>query len=1068
MPKVNPALLKKGGVKKVLILGSGALKIGQAGEFDYSGSQAIKAFKEEGVETLLVNPNIATVQTDEGLADKIYFLPVTPDFVRRVIEKERPDSIALSFGGQTSLNCGLSLAKDGTLSRYKVKVLGTSVKSIEDTEDREKFRRKLESIKVSAPRGKTISSLKEGISFGRQARYPVFVRIGFALGGQGSGVARNERQLKELLAKTFSLAKTALIEEYLEGWKEVEYEMMRDQKGNCIAVCNMENVDAMGVHTGESIVVAPSQTLSNYEYHFLREICQKVVQSLEIVGECNVQLAISPNSGEYRVIEVNARLSRSSALASKATGYPIAFVAAKLSLGYTLEQLENRVTKKTKAFFEPALDYVVVKVPRWDLQKFRNVKEEIGSEMKSVGEVMAIGRTFEESLQKALRMLEKGIHGLLGDNNFSGGLKKYLATPNEKRIIAAARALEKGWSVPELSRILRIDKWFLQRIKNVVRLAKELKTKKLTKDLLLRSKQVGFSDWQIGHLVGSKEGDVRGLRKSWRIFPYVKQIDTMAAEWPASTNYLYTTYNGDSHDINKTKKQSVIILGSGAYRIGSSVEFDWCSMQAVKAARKAGFETIMLNCNPETVSTDFDECDRLYFDELSLERVMDIYEFEQPKGMVVSMAGQVGNNLAFKCHNERVRILGTDPASIDRAEDRAKFSKLLDKLGIAQPDWRQVSSLLQAKNFAKKVKYPVLLRPSYVLSGEAMVVVFEEAELKKYLEKAARVSPEYQVVVSKFLKDAKEIEMDAVAKNGRILASVISEHIEPAGTHSGDSFIVTPSQRVYVKTLREVQDIGRKIAQALKITGPFNIQFLAKDQDVLVIECNLRASRSFPFVSKVHGVNLASLAAEVLLGKKVSVNTGYSERARQVGVKAPQFSYSRLKGADPLPSVDMASTGEVGCLGKDLEEAFLKSAISVGIDPPQKSILVSVGGDKQRYELLDSVSLLYDMGYKLYGTDDTAKFYAKQKLPMKMLYKIQEPKEPNIGTFMAEKKIDFLISVPREGQGQKSKSSYAIRRLAVDLGIPLITNVNVAKLMARALKKYPTKDLLSVGEWREY
>ncbi len=1059
--------MQKNKIKKTLVLGSGALKIGQAGEFDYSGSQALKSLKEERIETVLINPNIATVQTDEGLADKIYFLPITPYFVIRVIERERPDSIALSFGGQTALNCGLELAKQKILSRFHIRVLGTQIQSIEDTEDRELFRRKLKSIGVAAPRGKTVHSLAQGMRLAQRIGYPVFMRLGFALGGEGSGVARNAEDLKYLLIQAFQHTKAVLIEEYLEGWKEIEYEMMRDSQGNCIAICNMENIDAMGIHTGESIVVAPSQTLDNKEYHFLREICQKVVQSLKIVGECNVQLALSPKSFEYRVIEVNARLSRSSALASKATGYPIAFIAAKLGLGYALPELQNRVTKKTSAFFEPALDYVVTKIPRWDLQKFKNVKQEIGPEMKSVGEVMAIGRTFEESLQKAIRMLEKGLHGLVLDNNFSGDIKQYLETPHEKRILAAARAIEQGWSIDQLSALLKIDKWFLQKISNVVNIAKDIKQEKLSRELLLQAKQAGFSDWQVGNIIGKEELAVRSLRKKWNIVPFIKQIDTMAAEWPATTNYLYTTYNATKHDIEKASKKSVLILGSGGYRIGSSVEFDWCCMNAVKASQELGYETILINYNPETVSTDFDECDRLYFDELSLERVMDIYEFEQPEGMIVSMGGQIANTIAFKCHNQHLKILGTNPESIDRAENRAKFSKLLDELGIAQPRWRELQTIKEAKWFAGEVAYPVLIRPSYVLSGEAMVVVFEETELQKYLERAARVSPEYPVVISKFFTNAKEIELDAVAQQGEIISAIVSEHIELAGTHSGDSFIVTPSQRVYGQTLREIEAIAKKIAKALEITGPFNIQFLAKDQIVSVIECNVRSSRSFPFVSKVHHINLAAQATKAILGEKLSP-AEKTEQRLYVGVKAPQFSYSRLKGADPLPSVDMASTGEVGCLGVDLEEAFLKAAISVGVDPPQKGILVSIGGDKQKYELLDSVKTLHEMGYALFGTEHTAKFFAKRKIPMQMLHKIQESKEPNVRTYMKKKKIDFLVSIPRENQNPKSKSAYMMRREAVDSNVPLLTNTKVVKVMVRALKKYPTQDQLGVREWREY
>lgn len=1054
-------------VKKVLLLGSGALKIGQAGEFDYSGSQALKAFREEGIATVLINPNIATVQTDEGLADKVYFLPITPYFVNRVIEREKPDSIALSFGGQTALNCGVELAKTGVLSRFKVRVLGTSIQAIEDTEDRARFRRALGQIGVKAPKGKSIRTAAQGMQFAQEVGYPVFVRLGFALGGQGSGIARTNTELRLLLERVFSQSKEALIEEYLEEWKEVEYEMMRDKEGNDIAVCNMENMDAMGIHTGESIVVAPSQTLSNQEYHLLRRICRTIVEHLAIVGECNVQLALSPTCDEYRVIELNARLSRSSALASKATGYPIAYIAAKLALGYTLPELENRVTKKTSAFFEPALDYVVCKIPRWDLQKFPQVKPEIGPEMKSVGEVMAIGRTFEEALQKAVRMLEKGLHGLVGDNNFSDDLEQYLKTPTEKRILAAARAIAQGWSIEKLSALLHIDKWFLQRIQHIVEIEDTLKTQRLDANLLLEAKQAGFSDWQIGRFAGKSESAIRQLRKKWGIMPFIKQIDTMAAEWPATTNFLYTTYNASSHDVKPAGKNALLILGSGGYRIGSSVEFDWSAMQATQAARRLKRETIILNCNPETVSTDFDECDRLYFDELSLERVLDIYEFEQPEGMVVSMAGQIGNTIANKCADNHVHILGTNPRSIDRAENRAKFAKLLDELGIAQPPWRELNTIAKAAQFAKKVGYPVLIRPSYVLSGEAMVVVYEEAELQTYLERAARVSPEYPVVISKFITNAKEIELDGVAQKGEVAAAIVSEHIEPAGTHSGDSFIVTPSQRVYGKTLREVEAIGRKIAKALEITGPFNIQFLAKEQVVSVIECNVRASRSFPFVSKVHRINLAGLATRAMLGAKFAPFNKTEDRL-YVGVKAPQFSYARLKGADPLPSVDMASTGEVGCLGVDLEEAFLKAAISVGTTPPRRNVLVSIGGEKQKYELFDSIRAMRAMGYRLFGTTDTAKFFAKRRIPMKALHKIQERREPNIATLMRNGKIDFLISIPREDQNPKSKSAYLVRRHAVDYGIPLLTSTHTVKLMIRALKKYPTQDQLGVREWREY
>jgi carbamoyl-phosphate synthase large subunit len=1059
--------MQKTKVKKVLVLGSGALKIGQAGEFDYSGSQAIKALKEEGVETVLINPNIATVQTDEGLADKVYFLPVTPYFVRRVIKKEKPDSIALSFGGQTALNCGLELEKQKVFEKYSIRVLGTSVESILATEDRDIFRQKLQEIQVEVPRGKAIANSKQGIDFAKHTGYPVFVRLGYALGGQGSGIAKTEKQLQEILDNAFRQSPSVLIEEYLEGWKEVEYEMMRDSAGNCIAICNMENIDSMGIHTGESIVVAPSQTLTNTEYHFLRQISQNIVEKFEIVGECNVQLALSPKSLEYRVIEVNARLSRSSALASKATGYPIAFIAAKVGLGYALPDLENKVTKKTCAFFEPALDYVVIKIPRWDLQKFRHVPKQIGPEMKSVGEVMAIGRTFEETLQKAVRMLEKGFHGVVGDDLFNGGVEPYLRIPNEKRIIAAAEALDQKWSIEKLSSLMHIDAWFLQKIARIVGIKKQLQKEKLTKELLLEAKQTGFSDWQISSFTGKEEIVIRTLRKKWDILPKVKQIDTMAAEWPAQTNYLYTTYNAASHDIEFPKRKAVIILGSGAYRIGSSVEFDWCCVQAGHAAQKLGYETIMINYNPETVSTDFDECDRLYFEELSPERVEDIYELENPEGMIVSMGGQIPNNIAFKCHAANLKILGTNPQSIDRAEDRAKFSKLLDELDISQPAWRELSSIAEAKAFAQEVSYPVLIRPSYVLSGEAMVAVFQKEELEKYLRRAARVSPEYPVVISKFFTNAREIELDAVAAKGEIISFIVSEHVELAGTHSGDSFVVTPAQRLDLQTLRAVTAIAKKIAKALEITGPFNIQFLAKEHQLRVIECNLRSSRSFPFVSKVHNVNLAALATRAILGEKLKPQP-HTEDSNYVGVKAPQFSFSRLKGADPLPTVDMASTGEVGCLGATPEEAFLKSAISVGTTPPKKNILVSISGDKQRYEMLSRIGALAHMGYALYGTENTVHFFSAQGISMELLHKMQETKEPNVGTYMQEGKIDFLISIPPEGNNPHAKPMYNLRRAAVDLGIPLLTNTKTAKLYIRALQKHRDLDSLAIREWHEY
>jgi carbamoyl-phosphate synthase large subunit len=1053
-------------IKKTLILGSGALKIGEAGEFDYSGSQAIKALKEEGIKVILVNPNVATRQTDSDLADKIYFLPIDPYFIERIIKKEKPDSILLSFGGQTALNCGVKLARVGILNKYKVKVLGTQIKTIEETEDRNLFRKRLKEMGVKVPKGKVVKKIKEGLRWAEEIGYPVLLRTGYALGGKGSGLCRNEKELIKFLQKLFSYSKDVLIEEYLDGWKEIEYEMIRDKDGNTIAVCNMENIDPLGIHTGESIVVAPSQTLTNEEYHFLREVCKKIVNKLEIIGECNVQLALSPNSGDYRVIELNARLSRSSALASKASGYPLAFIGAKLSLGYSLWELENKITKITKAFFEPALDYVVIKIPRWDFEKFRRVEKEIGSEMKSVGEVMAIGRNFEESLQKAIRSLDKGYHGLVGNDLFFDNLKKSLKIPNEKRIMAIAKAIENGLKIEKISQLTKIDSWFLWKIKNIVNMKIKLEREKLTPQLIKEAKKLGFSDWQIGKLKGLEELEIRDIRKKYKILPVIKQIDTMAAEWPAKTNYLYLTYNGSENDLKLKKSKSIIILGSGAYRIGSSVEFDWCCCNALKTAKKLGYETVMINYNPETVSTDFDECDRLYFEELSLERVLDIYEFENPKGMIVSMGGQIPNNLAYKCFKLKLKILGTNPQSIDKAENRSKFSKLLDEKGIFQPPWHEFSSIDGAIKFAREIGYPILVRPSYVLSGQAMTIVFNQKELQKYLLRASRVSREYPVVISKFLRNAKEVEMDGVALRGRILKGIISEHIELAGVHSGDAYIITPPQKLNGITLRKINEISKKIVMALKITGPFNIQFLLKENNVSVIECNLRASRSFPFVSKVHKVNLAELATKAILnGNLEKIKNGVP---KYCGVKVPQFSFSRLKGADPLISVEMASTGEVGCLGENLNEAFLKSFISAGNNLPEKNVLISIGGEKPKKEFLESVKILSQIGYNLYGTIDTAKYYRNLGIKIKILYKIQERKEPNILTFLKNKKIDFFICILKERRDPYSKTAYIVRRTAIDYDVPFLSNIKVAKTLILALKKYRDLKNLKIKSYEEY
>jgi len=1053
----------------VLLLGSGALRIGQAGEFDYSGTQALKALKEEGVKTVLVNPNIATVQTSEGVADRVYFLPVTPAFVAKVIAKEQPEAILLAFGGQTALNCGVALQRDGTLSEHGVRVLGTPVKSIEDTEDRQQFVERLNEIGIPVPKSIPTTSVDAALKAADAIGYPVMARAAFALGGQGSGVARDAKELREIATRALARSDQLLIEEYLGGWKEVEYEVVRDRADNCITVCNMENVDPLGIHTGESIVVAPSQTLSDDEYHILRTASIRIVRHLGIVGECNVQYALDPRSSRYRVIEVNARLSRSSALASKATGYPLAYVATKLALGYTLPELPNAVTQRTCACFEPALDYVVVKVPRWDLQKFPQVSKKIGSEMKSVGEVMAIGRSFEEALQKALRMLQVGIHGLAGnDDRTVGDARVECATPTDSRILQVAEALEDGASVEELYAGTAIDPWFLERIRSVVVFARELRDRKeLDRGTMLRAKVMGFSDHQIGKLQGRSEVDVRAERKRLGVLPVVRQIDTLAAEFPARTNYLYITYDGEGHDVVFPRRRAVMVLGSGAYRIGSSVEFDWCCVQAVRTARECGYDTIMVNYNPETVSTDFDICDRLYFEELSFERVQDIYELERPDGVIISFGGQIPNNLAARCHHAGLRIVGTHPDDIDRAEDRHRFSGLLDRLGVDQPPWTEASSIEAAMRFAKAVGFPVLVRPSYVLSGAAMSVAFNDDDLMYCLGRAAKVAEDHPVVVSKYFENTKEIEIDAVARDGRLLAWAVVEHIENAGVHSGDATMVLPPQRTYLETVRRVKSITREVAQALRVTGPMNIQFLARENRVMVIECNLRASRSVPFISKALKMDFAQLATKVMLGQDVPAVHPSALELEYVAVKAPQFSYSRLRGTDPLPSVEMASTGEVGCFGESLDEALLKAQLATDFVIPKRGVLITISGDGARFKLVDVIKELAMTGIPLYMTEHTREFYANHGVSSTLVHKMHDEGEPNVGTLLAKGAFDLVISIPEEYARTSDDVSAAVRRTAASFAVPLLANVQLAKAFLQALVWSGEREI-QVKAWDEY
>jgi carbamoyl-phosphate synthase large subunit len=1057
--------------RKVIVLGSSALKIGEAGEFDYSGSQAIKALKDSGIKTVLVNPNIATIQTSEHLADKVYFLPVTPAFVEQIIEKERPQGIFLAFGGQTALNCGLELADKGILEKHDVKVLGTSIDAIKDTEDRGRFVERLTEIDVKTPRSLAVQLVSEALTTADKIGYPVMIRIAYALGGLGSGLCQTPAEVKDKAEKAFSHTNQILVEEYLEGWKEVEYEVVRDRYDNCITVCNMENFDPLGIHTGESIVVAPSQTLNDHEYHYLREIAIRAVRHIGIIGECNIQYALNPDTGEYRVIEINPRLSRSSALASKATGYPLAYIAAKLALGFGLTDLKNSITKTTMACFEPALDYIVVKIPRWDLKKFKHVSTRIGSGMKSVGEVMAIGRSFEEALQKALRMLDIGVIGLAGnDHLFFENLKEELRYPTDERIFAIEQAFDEGYTVDDVHELTHIDKWFLYKLRNIrdIEVAvKQYANGICPKGTLLDAKRAGFSDIQISRALHCDEDDVRQMRKNYGLDPCVKQIDTLAAEFPAQTNYLYLTYNGSQDDIAFRHTNSVIVLGSGVYRIGSSVEFDWCCVSTVMKLRQLGYNTILINYNPETVSTDYDECDRLYFDELSFETISDIYEKERPLGIIISMGGQIPNNLALELNQAGLNVFGTTSENIDRAENRHLFSSLLDELGIDQPEWEELVSVEDAKKFAQKVKYPVLVRPSYVLSGAAMGVSSTDEELVKFLERAEDVSNEHPVVISKFLENAKEIEFDAVAKDGNVLVYAISEHVENAGVHSGDATLVLPPQRTYLETLRQVRAISRKIAKALAITGPFNIQFIAKNNDVKVIECNLRASRSFPFVSKVCKVNFIDIATSALMNQPIENTWKSFMEFEYVGVKAPQFSFTRLSGADPTLGVEMSSTGEVGCLGDDFEEAFLKALLSVGFKLPVHSILLSAGPLEQKAEFVSSARALQEMGVKIYSTKGTAKFLEQYGLSTEILHWPLEEKSPNIVEYLSGRKIDLVINIPKNYQEQELTNDYIIRRTAVDFGIPLITNMQLARRFVEAVQiKQNTK--LQIKSWDEY
>ncbi len=1063
-------MIKKGKPKKVLILGSGALQIGQAGEFDYSGSQAIKALRDEGIETGLVNPNIATIQTSSQLADKVYFLPVQLHFVEQIIIKEKPDGILLGFGGQTALNTGLELHDKGVLQRHNVRILGTLADAIKKTEDRQLFADAVTACGFKVARSKTVGNIEEALTAAEEIGYPLMVRIAYALGGLGSGIVKSRQELIAKAERAFAFTNQILLEESLYGWKEVEYEIVRDASDNCITVCNMENVDPMGIHTGDSVVVAPVQTLSSRENFKLRSIGISLIRSIGIVGECNIQYALDPCSEDYRIIEVNARLSRSSALASKATGYPLAYVATKLALGYNLNEIENSITKETSSNFEPALDYIVIKYPRWDLQKFKQVSTVLGSEMKSVGEVMAIGRTFEEALQKAVRMLDTGYPGFVSGISEPESLDESLAVPTDKRLLYIATALQKGYSVQQISELTKITPWFIAKMQNIVNHYQDMKSSSSVTDdleLLTKAKKLGFSDKQIADIGSLREQDVREARIRHSIIPVVKQIDTLAAEYPASTNYLYMTYHGIENDVHLREPNQVIILGGGAYRIGSSVEFDWCCVNAAQTISKSGLKTIIVNYNPETVSTDHDICDKLYFEEITLERILDIADAESPKGVVISMGGQIPNNLAMKLHNAGIQIMGTSPLMIDSAEDRHKFSRILDELDIDQPEWKELTELESAKAFAQSVGYPALIRPSYVLSGAAMSIVLNDGELESYLRKASDISNEHPVVISKFITDAREIEVDAVAQEGKLFCYAISEHVENAGVHSGDATLILPPQRTYLETMRRVKLITKQIAKAFHITGPFNLQFIAKDNQIKVIECNLRASRSFPFVSKVLKINFIEIAIRLMLGERVPRIDQSSFDLDYVGVKASQFSFTRLKGSDPVMGVEMSSTGEVGCIGDDAEEAFLKSVMSTGFRFPEKGVLVSAGTQKMKASLIEEIKLLSARGIPLYATKGTADFFADSGIHMEKLYWPLDDREPNILPFIEQKKVDLVINIPKTNDPYELENDYIIRRKAIDYNIPLITDTRFAKYFINAIARYSLESL-SIKHWDEY
>ncbi|MBI2037468.1 MAG: carbamoyl-phosphate synthase (glutamine-hydrolyzing) large subunit [Candidatus Magasanikbacteria bacterium] len=1055
--------------KTILILGSGALQIGQAGEFDYSGSQAIKALKEDGIFTVLINPNIATIQTSEHLADKVYFLPVNVSFVEQIIIKEKPDGILLGFGGQTALNVGVQLYEQGILEKYNVKVLGTSVETIKDTEDRQLFADKVTEVGLKVARSITAATTDEALQAAEKIGYPVMCRVAYALGGLGSGIVQNKEELKEKTDRAFAFTNQVLIEECLYGWKEVEYEIVRDAYDNCITTCSMENFDPMGIHTGDSIVVAPVQTLTAKEHFNLRAIGLKLIRHLGVVGECNIQYALDPRSGDYRIIEVNARLSRSSALASKATGYPLAFVATKLALGYSLNEVENIITKETSACFEPALDYITLKFPRWDLQKFEQVNKVLGTEMKSVGEVMAIGRSFEEVLQKAVRMLDIGMSGLVEDSLQFLDLDKEISQPTDKRIFAIARALKQGYTVDRIHELSKIDRWFLHKLKNIVDLDNSLKNftlETLPLDVLKTVKQAGFSDKQIAEVIGCASEQVRAKRKELGVLPVVKQIDTLAAEYPAKTNYLYLTYHGQENDVMPSTEKQVIVLGSGPYRIGSSVEFDWCGVNSLMTLQKCGYKTIMINCNPETVSTDYDVSDQLYFEELSLEKILDIYEWQKPIGVVVSMGGQVPNNLALKLHKAGVNILGTSPMQIDNAESRQKFSQILDGLGIDQPEWKELTDLASAKEFAERVGYPVLVRPSYVLSGAAMSISYSKDDLELFLKKAVDINKEHSVVISKFITKAREIELDGVANNGELFCYAISEHLENAGVHSGDATLVFPPQKTYLETTRRIKKIAKEVAKALEITGPFNMQLIAKDNDIKVIECNLRASRSFPFVSKVLKINFVDIATRLMMGQSVPKLSRSSFDLDYVGVKASQFSFTRLKGSDPVTRVEMSSTGEVACLGDNLNEAFLKSIISTGFNVEPKSVLLSIGSADKKLAFLEEARALQDMGIKIYATKGTGTFLQKNNIQTEIL-EWAESSQPSVMSYLSDKMIDLVVAIPNNTEKVGISNGYLARRKAIDQNISLITNLEFARRYVKAISKFKMSDL-KIKSWDEY